>query len=74
MIFDSLTIYTFISRVVIYYLKTEESEIMKKTLGINRNKLSQFQTAKLTTMKRKNRFKSISKEEDLEISCILVII
>jgi hypothetical protein len=43
---------------------------MKKYLGITRNKLGQFQTAKLSTLKKKNRFKSISKDEDLTDTCI----
>lgn len=33
----------------------------KKYIGINRNKYVQFQTAKSSGTKRKNRFKSISK-------------
>lgn len=52
------TVYKFL----LIYINNLKSDIMKKTLGINRNKLQIFQGAKLSTMKRKNRFKSISKE------------
>lgn len=36
---------------------------MKKFLGINRNKFTQFQNAKLNNVKRKNRFKNTGKDE-----------
>jgi hypothetical protein len=35
---------------------------MKKYFGINRNKLPQFQAIKLTTLKKKNRFKLTPKD------------
>jgi len=35
---------------------------MKRFIGINRNKLAQFQSAKLNGMKRKNRFKVLNKD------------
>ena len=35
---------------------------MKKFMGINRNKLNQFQTAKLNGLKKKNRFKIAGKD------------
>ncbi len=38
---------------------------MKKFLGISRNKITQFQNAKMNTVKRKNRFKSVGKEDEL---------
>ncbi len=33
---------------------------MKKFSGINRNKMPQFQSAKLNSIKRKNRFKAVN--------------
>ena len=33
-------------------------------MGINRNKLSAFQAAKLNSLKKKNRFKMVGKDED----------
>lgn len=41
--------------------KLKDKMLGKKYIGINRNKYVQFQTAKLSGVKRKNRFKSISK-------------
>lgn len=35
---------------------------MKKYLGINHNKISEFQEAKLNIIKKKNRFKIAGKE------------
>lgn len=49
----------------LHYLKDWRINIMKKFLGISRNRLSQFQSARMTGLKRKNRFKSIGKEDEL---------
>lgn len=35
----------------------------KKFIGINRSKFAQFQTAKLSGVRRKNRFKNLSKDD-----------
>lgn len=40
---------------------------MKKYIGVNRDKLALFQSAKMGTLKKKNRFK-IAGREDIEIN------